>query len=177
MDNHVKEFKKYKSLEMLKFLNFSHEDLLSYAAKLLVYQDELVETNEYLVELLSNVEKVLHIFSGKFNKDSQELRLKMLEYMSEADNELAKTIVKGVNIQKQLQGKKAARARLARDPKQSALKEIENLYKNQKSQFKRYGYTAQFVRDMHAKYPIITDSKTIEKLVARLNKENEEIPR
>lgn len=67
--------------------------------------------------------------------------------------------------------------RLENDPKQHALDEILNHYEAQKHQFKRRGYSAQFVRDMNAKYPIITSIKTIEKLVATLNKENDAIPR
>lgn len=71
----------------------------------------------------------------------------------------------------------AALARLAGDPKQKALKEIDILYSEQKSQFKRRGYTAKFVRDMHDKYPVIEDQKTIARRVAKLNKKNESIPR
>lgn len=69
-----------------------------------------------------------------------------------------------------------AKIRLEKDPKQKALRDIEHGYQNQKTQFKRRGFTAQFIRDMHIKYPIITDQKTIAKLVAKLNKENEHIP-
>lgn len=67
--------------------------------------------------------------------------------------------------------------RIKRDPKQKALKEIKLHYESQKDQFKRRGYTAQFIREMHSKYPIITEQKTIASLVAKLNKANELIPR
>jgi|LNAP01.1.fsa_nt_gb hypothetical protein len=67
--------------------------------------------------------------------------------------------------------------RLANDPKQKALAEIEQHYEANKSQFKRYGYSAQFIREMHANYPIIESQKTIENLVSALNKENDAIPR
>lgn len=67
--------------------------------------------------------------------------------------------------------------RLENDPKQQALDEIFQHYETNKHQFKRRGYTAQFVREMHDKYPIITSIKTIENLVTSLNKENEFIPR
>jgi hypothetical protein len=55
-------------------------------------------------------------------------------------------------------------------------KEIIDCYESRKFNFKRRGYTAAFVREMHDKYPIITSIKTIEKLVTSLNKKNEQIP-
>ena len=73
-------------------------------------------------------------------------------------------------------GKNAVNIKLANDPKQAALKEIATHYETNKAQFKRRGYSAQFVRDMHAQYPNIQDQKTIANLVAKLNKANELIP-
>lgn len=73
--------------------------------------------------------------------------------------------------------KNAVDRKLEKDPKQIALRDIEAQYKVNKSQFKRRGYSAQFARDMQTQYPVITDIKTIEKLVAKLNKGNELIPR
>ena len=67
--------------------------------------------------------------------------------------------------------------RLENDPIQKSLDEIEKEYASRKSQFKRRGFSAQFIREMHEKYPVITSIKTIEKLVSELNKENEYIPR
>lgn len=72
---------------------------------------------------------------------------------------------------------KNALLRLERDPKQKALADIEKHYLANKAQFKRYGYSAEFIREMHDKYPIIQSYKTIENLVTRLNKKNELIPR
>jgi hypothetical protein len=74
-------------------------------------------------------------------------------------------------------GRKAVEAKLANDPKQLAKKEIEQIYQANKTQFKRRGYSAQFIREMHAKYPIFESQKTIENLVSALNKENKDIPR
>ena len=54
-----------------------------------------------------------------------------------------------------------------------ALKEIEMQYQSVKSRFKRGGYGAQFVREMHAKYPVIVDRDTINRLVTKLKKSNE----
>ena len=71
----------------------------------------------------------------------------------------------------------SAYRRLANDPKQKALAEIKVAYESDKTQFKRRGFSAQFIREMHSKYPIIESQKTIENLVSALNKENEYIPR
>lgn len=76
-----------------------------------------------------------------------------------------------------LNGLKGATAKLASCPKQYALNQIKFDYEANKSQFKRRGFSAQFIRNMHTKYPIITSIKTIENLVAALNKDNELIPR
>ena len=72
---------------------------------------------------------------------------------------------------------RAVRAKLAKDPIQLAKKEIEKHYEENKTQFKRRGFSAQFIREMQVKYPVITDIKTIGRMVAKLNKENELIPR
>lgn len=58
-----------------------------------------------------------------------------------------------------------------------AKERIKEIYEVNKAQFKRRGYTAQFIREMHDKYPEITAIKTIENLVSALNKNNELIPR
>ena len=70
-----------------------------------------------------------------------------------------------------------ANIRFESDPIQLALKEIEQSYKTKKTKFKIYGFSAQFIREMADKYPVITSQKTIERLVTKLNKENDEIPR
>ena len=72
--------------------------------------------------------------------------------------------------------RKGAEVMLANCPVQSAKKNIEEEYKIVKNQFKRRGYSAQFIREMKEKYTKITDIKTIERLVTKLNKLNEEIP-
>ena len=70
-----------------------------------------------------------------------------------------------------------SKLRYETDPIQLALKEIEQSYKTKKNKFKIYGFSAQFIREMADKYPVITSQKTIERLVTKLNKENDEIPR
>ena len=66
----------------------------------------------------------------------------------------------------------AAKRGIESAPKQMALKEIKGHYEASKHQFKRRGYTAQFVKDMSIRYPVIESQKTIENLVAKLKKDN-----
>lgn len=73
--------------------------------------------------------------------------------------------------------REAAKKRWLNDPTQAALTAISKHYEEKKSKFKLRGFTAQFVREMHATYPVITSIKTIENLVAKLNANNELIPR
>ncbi|MFW5431255.1 MAG: hypothetical protein ACKE5M_04160 [Methylophilaceae bacterium] len=77
---------------------------------------------------------------------------------------------------KSMYGKLNAERRLKKDPVQLALKEIEKIYITKKAQFRRRGFSAQFIRDMADKYPVIKDLKTIGKLVSKLNKANDKIP-
>ena len=68
--------------------------------------------------------------------------------------------------------RKYANIRVANDPKQKALDEIKSHYDVARHQFKRRGYTAKFVKEMAALFPIIESIKTIERFVAKLNKIN-----
>ena len=72
--------------------------------------------------------------------------------------------------------KRAVRIKLAKDPIQKAKIEIERDYQLVKSRFKRRGYTAEFIREMHAKYPVIIDSDTIARLVSKLKASNDLLP-
>lgn len=73
--------------------------------------------------------------------------------------------------------KQGVAARLAKDPIQLAKAQITREYNEQKSRFKRWGYSAEFARKMIDKYPVIKSIKTIEKLVSQLNKQNDVFPR
>jgi len=97
--------------------------------------------------------------------------------MAKGKNAQAIALLKGIKIQKIDHAKRAANARYKNDPRQIALAEIKQQYQANKTQFKRRGYSAQFIREMHDKYPIIESQKTIENLVSALNKTNEDIPR
>lgn len=114
----------------------------------------IVENQEKRIEFIGHLENTLHLAN-----DAQVLGM-----------------VAGVMHERKNRPKYLANKRLAKDPIQLAKKEIVKEYETVKSQFKRRGFSAQFVRDMKAKYLIIVDIKTIERLVAKLNKENELIP-
>jgi hypothetical protein len=64
--------------------------------------------------------------------------------------------------------KQYGRQRQKGTEKQKALDEIEKEFYLVENQFKRYGFTAQFTREMLAKYDEIKDPKTIADLVKRL---------
>jgi len=72
---------------------------------------------------------------------------------------------------------KAAKKGLENNSVQIALRKIEDEYQSVKTQFKRYGYTAEFIRRMHALFPVIQSQKTIENLVTKLNRKNKDLPR
>ena len=55
-------------------------------------------------------------------------------------------------------------------------KEIEREYWSRRSQFKRYGYSAAFKREMAGKYPELRDIKSIERWITELNRQNPERP-
>lgn len=116
---------------------------------------EFFKREELTVELLIEI-AAMHL------KSSIELHR---EYMEKA-------IYAGIDMQKTYHAKNAVRKKLKNDPKQKALKEIQRHYDSNKFQFKRRGYSAQFVKQMGDKYPIIESHKTIERLVAKLNKIN-----
>lgn len=75
-------------------------------------------------------------------------------------------------LRKSKKMKEYALLRLANDPKQKALDEIKSQYEVVKHQFRRRGFSAQFVKNMAERYQIIESPKTIERLVAKLNKIN-----
>ncbi len=79
------------------------------------------------------------------------------------------TLINQKSAQSELM-RRYANIRLENDPKQLAKKQIENDFLIVQKQFKRRGYTAQFVKEMGAKYLIFESYKTIENLVAKLKK-------
>lgn len=68
-------------------------------------------------------------------------------------------------------GRKAVLAKLAKDPKQLALREIKAHFKESIYPFDKRGYRAKFCKEMAAKYPIIENIKTIENLFDLLRSE------
>ena len=60
--------------------------------------------------------------------------------------------------------------RLKNDPKQVALRKVEQDLLNCNYHFNKRGYRAKFCKEMLEKYTEIKDIKTIERLFDRLNK-------
>ena len=141
---------------------------------------------DYLIEAMDAVSYAEHLREKDWLISYSEVVKE--KALNEALNEQAKQnstwreqldqdFKKLIKEQKSSFAKQGSSARLANDPIQLAKAEIEKEYNKRKSQFKRHGYSAQFARDMQDKYPVIKSIKTIEKLIAYLNKSNEHIPR
>lgn len=157
--------------------------------ELVVLADRFIEGNETKIEK----EKLRELILICFIKIPIEFSIQAIQ--AESNNQIhlawtyvldasywigmlkAREIFQGGQGALSANGLKGAITRLASCPKQLALKEIKVHYEANKHQFKRRGFTAQFIREMHDKYPEITAIKTIENLVAALNKDNELIPR
>lgn len=71
---------------------------------------------------------------------------------------------------------KGGKARAENDPKSLIRNEIEREFQKRKTQFCRYGYKAEFVREMYEKQSVVTSIKTIEKWVTELKKKYDSLP-
>lgn len=161
----------------IRRLNLTHEELLAFAASLL-YQEEIDSLEiEQLTHFINSANQALNVLKFTIEKGNGDVGEQLLEMLAKGNNVVADGLLRSQNYQKTKQARNAALARLRGDPKQKALLEIEQKYQAVKSSFKRHGYTAQFARDMHVKYPIFEDIRTIQNLVAKLNKSNELIPK
>ncbi len=175
------ESKESLSLEQqeknLRKLNLNYEELLKLTASLMIEQleSELVTYNleRHLIDTMS----ALSILKHMAKKDGDYEGEIMLAMLANADNKVAKGLLQAQKYQKTKQARNAALVRLKDDPKQKALKEIEAKYQDVKHIIHLHGRSAQFAREMHAKYPIFDDIATINRLIAKLNKSNELIPK
>lgn len=163
--------------ELIKKLNLGYDDLVRLAAGLMkVSREQENELNE-LKKLADDFSKVLTVIKVLGDKDKAKLANLFLDMYVDVGNPVAKALSDSLKLEKSRTARKSSLAKLANDPVQIAKKHIEAHYQNSKNQFKRRGYSAQFVREMHKQYPVIKSIKTIENLVAKLNKDNELIPR
>ena len=157
---------------ILKERNYPNSILIAFAARMCFSS----KAYEYLHnEMFAVYTKEESFFKTLFSENNGNEREKEFFEFIELTKKVA--VTQGVLMERQLRPKYLANRRLKNDPIQLAKKEIEKCYEASKSQFKRRGYSAQFIREMHTKYPIIQSHKTIEKLVAALNSENDHIPR
>lgn len=66
----------------------------------------------------------------------------------------------------------AALARVAKDPKEAAMQEIEKMHEDLKPHQKTRGYLAPFARAMQSKYPILESTAAIERRIRKLRSKN-----
>lgn len=163
--------------ELIKKLNLEYQDLVRLAAAMMKDLEEQENELNELKKLADDFSKVLTVIKVLGDKDKAKLANPLLDMYVDSDNPLAKALSDSLKLEKSRIARQSSLLKLANDPIQIAKKEIEAHYQNSKNQFKRRGYSAQFIREMHKQYPVITSIKTIESLVAKLNKENELIPR
>jgi hypothetical protein len=129
----------------------------------------------------SILETLLHIESWQEikSKDAEEENL-MTEsdsHLKILDSELKEKISILDELIKSSFASRAGKARAERDPAYIALREIEVLYAARKHLFKFRGRSTEFAIEMHAKFPEIKSLESIKKLVSKLNKTNDLIPR
>ncbi len=161
----------------LRKLNLNYEELLKLTASLMIEQreSELFTYNleRHLIDTMSALSILKHMAKEGGGYEGEQ----MLAMLANADNKVAKGLLQAQKYQKTKQARNAALVRLKDDPKQKALKEIEAKYQDVKHIMHLHGRSAQFAREMHAKYSIFDDIATINRLVAKLNKSNELIPK
>lgn len=163
--------------ELIKKLNLEYDDLVRLVAGMMQESKEQENELNELKKLADDFSRILTVIKMLGDKDKAKLANPLLDMYVDGDNPVAKALSDSLKFEKSRIARQSSLTKLANDPVQIAKKEIEAHYQNSKSQFKRRGYSAQFIRDMHKQYPVITSIKTIESLVAKLNKDNELIPR
>lgn len=160
----------------IKKWNLSYEELVNVVAVLISDNSAELEI-ERLTTHINSLMLALSILKLTLKKGHGAVGEALLEDLAESENAVAKALLSMQKYQKTKHATHAAMQRVKNSPKDKALKEIEVQYENTKSSFKRRGFSKQFARDMHQKYPIFDDVVTIERLVTKLNKTNEFIPK
>ena len=153
--------------------DYSYSKLLVFAAQMVFSSNFYEDGYKGILEISNKQDEVVNLLSKHIREHPLGNEKDFLDFI-----ELIKKVsrTEGVLIERKSRPKYLAYRRLAKDPKQLAKKEITIHYETKRKEFKRHGYSAIFIREMHQKYPEITDIKTIERLVTKLNKSNELIP-
>ena len=165
------EFERIKAILVER--DYSYSKLIVFAAHMVLSSNLYEQSYEEILEISRKQGEAMNRLSKHIDEHKIGNEKDFLDFI-----ELIKKVsrTEGVLFERKNRPKYLAYRRLSKDPKQLALKEIAVHYETKKEQFQRRGYSAQFIREMHQKYPEITDIKTIERLVAKLNKSNELIP-
>lgn len=116
---------------------------------------------------LTKQEKENAILLNSQFKTKHELLIVVAKIMSDAPNR----IVQAMKAQRKINSNNALIAKLEKDPKQLALKNIRTEFENSTYPFNKRGYRAKFCKEMLEKHTQIEDIKSIENLFDRLKKE------
>lgn len=107
------EQKTQENIERLRRLDLSYDDVLRLAASTMVSESELAQDNEALVEMLNDYSRLLGIFSEQIKDHSYDLNVAVIGMMAEADSSAAKKLLAGMELAKNSQSRKGAKARHA----------------------------------------------------------------
>jgi len=159
-----KELKKKeeKYIEQLRKRNLSYEELLQVAAAFLV---SALEEQALVDELHSDLEQcglALHCFSSQIKDNAGNLNLALIEMLSESKNLAAKSLLKGVELQKKALARKGAKAKLFNDPKQQEKTFVLECWLAWQQNPDSYPSQAAFARDMLEKCEALVSQPKIE---------------
>lgn len=111
-------------------------------------------------KILRDYERAGNVRRQKEKEGFEGLNLAVLEMMAASKNAVAAGILKGAQAQKVALAKKGAKAKLSKDPKQAAFREIRADHWPKWCHKKRY--KAPFAREMIKLFPILESPKVIE---------------
>ena len=136
-------------------------DIIQYLHELMSLYDDMLEAQSKLIKNLSR--------RLNFNQEIDVVQNLLLEVTHKLEINICKYAAR--KEQKKEQASKGGFARALNDPKHKAIKAIEMEFSSSSYQFNTRGYKAKFAREMLEKYPVITDIKSINRLVAKLSKD------
>ena len=163
-------------VNQIKKMNLSYDALVELVAALTFDESAELEV-ERLTLQINAVKRSLRALELSLKEGHGAVGELLLEGLADRENAVAKALLSMQKYQKTKHATHAAMQRVEKSPKNKALKEIEAKYQEVKHIMHLRGRSAQFAREMHVKYPIFDDIATINRLVAKLNKSNELIPK
>jgi hypothetical protein len=178
-----KHIEKYENYSGKRLFQTDHQIAMDF----LLGDEGTWHASEVEKQAASILETLLHIESWqeiKSEEAEEAVDIEEEKLMTESDSllkildsELKEKISILDELIKSSFASRAGKARAERDPAYIALREIEVLYAARKHLFKLRGRSTEFAVEMHAKFPEIKNLESIKKLVTKLNKTNDLIPR